>query len=259
MSVKLVGITKPTEYVPCTTANELVAYAAKVSNPARQDDFSSADRLIRYLIKENHWSPFEMVNLVMEIKTTRDISRQILRHRSFSFQEFSQRYAHVDSFITDREFRIQDTVNRQNSIEVNSPGLQSKWQSMQEMAMGAAMGAYNWAKAAGLAKEQARSVLPEGLSNTTLYMNGTLRSWIHYCDLRMANGTQKEHAIIAKQAWAIISEQFPELVKTMDAINLTKSEAKSKLEIFDYLAKNSPEIIAEAVSATNSKISLDNS
>ena len=256
MSVNLIGITQPTEYSKCKTANDLVAYTARVSNPANQNNLNTSGKLVKFLVKEQHWSPFEMVHLVMEIKTTRDISRQILRHRSFSFQEFSQRYALAENFITNREFRLQDTKNRQNSIEVNNPVLQARWSAMQEVVKAAAMQAYNWAKGEGLAKEQSRTVLPEGLTETTVYMSGTLRSWVHYCDLRSTIGTQKEHRLVAIDAWNIIAEHFPDLVEAMDSIHLDKRTAMSKIELVDYMEKHTPELLAEVLS-TKSKISLD--
>lgn len=257
-NVRLVGITKPEGWTGCENANDLVAYTARVSNPSNQRNFDTSSRLIKYLVREQHWSPFEMVHVVMEIKTTRDISRQILRHRSFSFQEFSQRYATAEEFISNREFRLQDTKNRQNSIEVQNSVLQGKWSAMQEVVLAAAKQAYSWAKNEGLAKEQSRSVLPEGLTETTVYMSGTLRSWIHYCDLRSANGTQKEHRDIAIQAWNIIKEQFPDIVEAVTLINLEKEVAASKLEVFDYISQTYPEILEEA-SKARQKISLDKS
>ena len=250
-------MTKPTEYSKCTTANDFVAYTARVSNPANQHNLTTAGKLVKFLIKEQHWSPFEMVNVVLEIQTTRDISRQILRHKSFAFQEFSQRYALVENFTTDREFRLQDTKNRQNSLEVNNPTLQARWSAMQEVVKAAAMQAYNWGKSEGLAKEQSRTVLPEGLTDTTLQMNGTLRSWIHYCNLRKANGTQKEHREIAQKAWDIISEQFPHVLEAVDEMDMDKNIAKSKIELVDYMEKYMPEVLIDVVHS-KSKICLDN-
>ena len=208
--VNLIGLTKPSVYTDCSTAGELVAYAARVSNPANQNNTNSSG-LVKYLIKNQHWSPFEMVHIVMEIKTTRDISRQILRHRSFSFQEFSQRYAVSENFIVNREARLQDTKNRQNSIETEDRTLQEEWSMKQASALHEAEKSYKWALEKGIAKEQARAVLPEGLTGTTLYMSGTLRSWIHYIDLRSANGTQKEHMIIARKCKDIVLGHFPML------------------------------------------------
>jgi thymidylate synthase (FAD) len=213
-SVRLIGITKPVN-CGCETANELVAYAARVSNPANQNNASTAGKLVKYLIKNDHWSPLEMVHVVMEIKTTRDISRQIIRHRSFSFQEFSQRYAVSENF-TKREARLQDLKNRQNSLVVHDFELQREWEAHQEYVIEEALAAYEWALENNIAKEQARAVLPEGLTETTLYMSGTLRSWVHYCQLRMGNGTQLEHSQIAQMAWEIIKKEFPDVAEALD-------------------------------------------
>ena len=177
---------------------ELVAYTARVSNPDNQDNAETADKLLKYLIKHKHWSPFEMVNICLEIKTTRDIARQILRHRSFSFQEFSQRYAVAQDF-TLREARMQDNKNRQNSIENADMDLQKTWERKQQGVIDEAKQAYQWALDKGIAKEQARAVLPEGNTMSTLYVNGTLRSWIHYIELRKDAGTQKEHRVVAEK------------------------------------------------------------
>ena len=177
---------------------ELVAYTARVSNPDNQDNAETADRLLKYLIKHKHWSPFEMVNICLEIKTTRDIARQILRHRSFSFQEFSQRYAVAQDF-TLREARMQDNKNRQNSIENADMDLQKTWDRKQQGVIDEAKLAYQWALDKGIAKEQARAVLPEGNTMSTLYVNGTLRSWIHYIELRKDASTQKEHRVVAEK------------------------------------------------------------
>lgn len=208
--VKLVAVTVP-RIEGIATAEEFIAYAARVSNPGNQINNETAPKLLRYLAKHSHWSPFEMVSVCMEIKTTRDIGRQILRHRSFSFQEFSQRYAVVTSQFEKREARLQDQKNRQNSIEVDDIELENQWYGAQETVLHYAEKAYNWALNNGIAKEQARVVLPEGMTRSTMYMNGTLRSWIHYCDLRASHGTQKEHMEIAKKAWNLILEEFPSL------------------------------------------------
>lgn len=220
MEVNLIALSKPTAYTDCLTAEQLVAYAARVSNPANQNNTETAGKLVRYLIRENHWSPLEMVHMTMEIKTTRDISRQILRHRSFSFQEFSQRYAESEEFIYDREARIQDPKNRQNSHLIENvreqKGFQEKWNMIQKSMLDTATHAYDMALDMGVAKEQARALLPEGLTGTTLYMAGSLRSWIHYCDLRMANGTQKEHMEIAKRCWSVIGQHFPDVIKAVE-------------------------------------------
>lgn len=216
MEVNLIALSKPTAYSDCQTAEQLVAYAARVSNPANQNNTETAGKLVRYLIRENHWSPLEMVHMTMEIKTTRDISRQILRHRSFSFQEFSQRYAESEEFIHDREARIQDPKNRQNSHSVDDVAFQEVWNVLQKRVLDNNVSAYEKALDMGIAKEQARALLPEGLTGTTLYMSGSLRSWIHYCDLRMANGTQKEHMDIAKRCWSVIGQHFPDVIKAVE-------------------------------------------
>lgn len=194
-----------------TDMQELVAYCARVSNPANQFNSDTSEKLIRYLVRNAHWSPLEMVSACIEITTTRDIARQILRHRSFSFQEFSQRYAdpvqELDFVL--REARLQDSKNRQNSIETDNLALQSWWEEKQRRVIEECKNAYEWAIAKGIAKEQARAVLPEGLTVSRLLMNGTLRSWIHYIQLRSANGTQKEHILIAKEIANVITKIFP--------------------------------------------------
>lgn len=191
----------------------LVAYAARVSNPGNQSNRKTADKLLKYLIKHKHWSPFEMASACLEIETTRDIARQILRHRSFSFQEFSQRYADPtkDLEFVKREARLQDEKNRQNSVEIDDPKLQDEWDTLQDMLIEDARQAYQWAIAKGIAKEQARAVLPEGLTMSRMYMNGTIRSWIHYIELRSANGTQKEHMEVAKACAIEIAKVLPML------------------------------------------------
>ena len=218
-NVKLIGVTQPTISNEVTrnwmTAEQLIAYCARVSNPANQDNPDS-ERLLKYLVKHKHWSPFEMVHVIMEIQTTRDIGRQILRHRSFSFQEFSQRYAAVAEMSEPREARLQDQKNRQNSIEVDDKELAEIWLGAQNEVMAIAQEAYDTALRMGIAKEQARVVLPEGLTMSRMYMSGSLRSWIHYCELRMGNGTQKEHREIATQCWNIITEQFPSLKNVLE-------------------------------------------
>ena len=218
-SVKLIGVTQPTITIfddMKLSAEGLIAYCARVSNPANQDNPDS-ERLLKYLVKHKHWSPFEMVHVIMEIQTTRDIGRQILRHRSFSFQEFSQRYAEVSvNMFTTREARLQDTKNRQNSIETQDEELGDEWYNIQKNVMRTAQLAYEWAIKNGVAKEQARVCLPEGLTMSRMYMSGSLRSWIHYCELRMGNGTQKEHREIATQCWNIIIEQFPSLENLLE-------------------------------------------
>ena len=216
MRVTLIGMTAPSN--DHKSAEDLIVYMARVSNPNNQDNTQGNDKLIRYLIKNQHWSPFEMVSLVMEINTTRDIARQILRHRSFSFQEFSQRYADPTKELSFelRNARLQDYKNRQKSIETDDVELQDRWTLMQQALINNAEHAYNWAIQSGIAKEQARAVLPEGNTQSRLYMNGTLRSWIHYCQLRMENGTQKEHAVIANECWDIIAAQFPNVVTALE-------------------------------------------
>ena len=197
---------------------DLIAFCARVSNPSNQMNNETSAKLIKYLIKHQHWSPLEMVSVCLELNTTRDIAHQIVRHRSFSFQEFSQRYADPkefgDQFVT-REARLQDPKNRQNSVEIDSEeDIHHAWASVQQDVIDKAKEAYDWAIKAGIAKEQARVVLPEGCTKTRLYMNGTLRSWVHYIELRGENGTQKEHMEIAHECAKVISEVFP-LVKTL--------------------------------------------
>ena len=217
MPVKLISYSRPNpgdEFNFPFGVNEiqdLVAYCARVSNPNNQNNSETSAKLIKYLISHKHWSPLEMVSACLEIETTRDIARQILRHRSFSFQEFSQRYADPtkDLKFTTREARLQDEKNRQNSIEVSDQKLQDEWNTLQDMLIEDAKQAYQWAIAKGIAKEQARAVLPEGLTMSRMYMNGTLRSWVHYIDLRTANGTQKEHMIIAEEGAVAIAKIFP--------------------------------------------------
>lgn len=213
--VNLISVSKPSAITGCGTAGELVSYVARVSNPDNQNNKETSPRLLRYLAKNNHWSPFEMVHMTMEINTTRDIARQILRHRSFSFQEFSQRYAVSENFVT-RQARLQDPENRQNSIETDDKNLSEDWSIMQHKHIRESKKIYQWALDNGIAKEQARAVLPEGLTESTLYMAGTLRSWIHYCELRRANGTQKEHMKIADKCWDIVRIHFPEIADALD-------------------------------------------
>jgi len=214
MKVKLVSYSQPTKDMVADEVDdiqELVAFCAKVSNPSNQINKETSEKLIKYLIKHAHWSPLEMVSACIEIETTRDIARQILRHRSFSFQEFSQRYADPTqdlSFVT-REARLQDTENRQNSVETDDDALQLRWEIHQNQVIRAAQDAYKWAIDNGIAKEQARAVLPEGNTVSRMYMNGTIRSWIHYIQLRSANGTQKEHMDIAVECAKVISTIFP--------------------------------------------------
>ena len=210
MKIRLVSYSKPV-IEEAENITDLVAFCARVSNPSNQNNKETSEKLIRYLIKNFHWSPLEMISMCLEIETTRDIARQILRHRSFSFQEFSQRYAdptkELDFFV--REARLQDTKNRQNSVEVDDHNLQEEWRLRQVQVINAAKEAYNWAIENGIAKEQARAVLPEGNTISRMYMNGTLRSWIHYIQLRAANGTQKEHMEIAQACAEVIAKVFP--------------------------------------------------
>lgn len=210
-TAKIIGVTQPVG-LGITSAEDLVAYAARVSNPSNQNNTGTATKLLRYLAKHKHWSPFEMVSVVMEINTTRDIARQILRHRSFSFQEFSQRYARGDELGFDlKEARLQDTKNRQNSLETNDKELHDIWQELQQEVAAHSKRVYEWAISNNIAKEQARAVLPEGLTMSRLYMAGTLRSWIHYCELRCDMATQKEHRIVAQDCKQQLVYYFPAL------------------------------------------------
>jgi thymidylate synthase (FAD) len=225
-TARIIALTQPVISVNCNighnappmNVDEFIAYVARVSNPSNQNNTLTAPKLLRYLAKHKHWSPFEMVNVVMEINTTRDIGRQILRHRSFTFQEFSQRYADPTKdmgFVT-REARLQDTANRQNSIETSDEGTKLEWYKMQVHIAQVAGDFYNNAIAAGIAKEQARALLPEGLILSRMYMAGSLRSWIHYCQLRSGVETQKEHREIAIDAWNQITDAFPSLKDALD-------------------------------------------
>lgn len=215
--VELVGITKPAAITDCNTANELIAWCARVSNPSNQNNTQTAGKLVKYLIDNKHFSPLEMVHVVMNISTTRDIARQILRHRSFSFQEYSQRYADPTKdlgFVT-REARLQDAKNRQNSVESDDVRLQEVWAMRQNKVKAEALTQYRWAIENGIAKEQARAVLPEGNTESTIIMAGSLRSWVHYCQLRMDKATQKEHREIAEQCWDIIDTHFPDIMEAL--------------------------------------------
>ena len=214
MNVRLISSSEPTAELTglgIGDAQELIAYCARVSNPSNQLNTESSEKLIRYLIKHQHWSPLEMVSACIEITTTRDIARQILRHRSFSFQEFSQRYADPtkDLNFVLRDARLQDTKNRQNSIETDDRELEHEWKIRQMNVIAASRDAYKWAVDNGIAKEQARAVLPEGIMESRLYMNGTLRSWIHFIELRSGNGTQKEHQEVAVACANVIAKIFP--------------------------------------------------
>lgn len=221
--VKLVSVTSPRGIPQVETPEAFIAYTARVSNPSNQTNTDTALKLVKYLIKHKHWSPFEMVSVGMEINTTRDIARQILRHRSFSFQEFSQRYADVNSlgdlFTEPRECRLQDDKNRQNSIETSSEDLVREFYDTQREVMDLVSNRYEYLLHAGIAKEQARAILPEGLTKSRLYMNGSLRSWIHFCELRMGNGTQKEHREIAKECWEVLRKEFPSVIGALEELN----------------------------------------
>ena len=222
MHAKLISHSQPTgrihsgELAPTGLDNiqDLVAYCARVSNPSNQANTKTTTKLLEYLIKHKHWSPFEMASACIEIETTRDIARQLLRHRSFSFQEFSQRYADIrdldDNFVI-REARLQDITNRQNSVKTDDVVLMSQWVNKQKELIDHAKEVYNWAIDAGIAKEQARAVLPEGNTVSKLYVNGTIRSWIHYIELRSANGTQQEHMELAREVAAAISQIYPKV------------------------------------------------
>ena len=212
-TAKLISYSRPVDD-SAFTMTELVAYCARVSNPANQSNTETSEKLIQYLIKNKHWSPLEMVSICLEIETTRDIARQLLRHRSFSFQEFSQRYAVADLGFVNREARIQDTKNRQNSIEVDdNPKLEEDWETIQYRVQELTGDAYKWAIENGIAKEQARCVLPEGMTMSRLYVNGTLRSWVHYIELRSGNGTQKEHRELAVACAKAIETVFPGIMQ----------------------------------------------
>ncbi len=219
MEVKLISVSKPSAEMLAQgidDAQELIAFCARVSNPSNQFNTETSEKLIKYLVKHQHWSPLEMVSACLEITTTRDIARQILRHRSFSFQEFSQRYADPtkDLNFVLREPRFQDSKNRQNSIDIDWDNdehrqIAYQWENLQNELIRRTRDAYEWAVTKGIAKEQARAVLPEGLIESRLYMNGTLRSWVHFIELRSANGTQKEHQEVARACARAISEIFP--------------------------------------------------
>lgn len=221
MKVRLVSFSQPTEEFReegIFDVQDLVAFCARVSNPSNQFNSQTSERLISYLIKNKHWSPLEMASACLEITTTRDIARQILRHRSFAFQEFSQRYANPVQELNfeTREARLQDYKNRQKSLEVDDDDLKLRWDDQQDFVIKAAKSAYDWAIVNGIAKEQARAVLPEGLMESRLYMNGSLRSWIHYIELRSENGTQKEHQEIARECAKVIGGIFPLMQKFND-------------------------------------------
>ena len=214
MQVKLISYSQSSAHMYDTgleDVEDLIAFCARVSNPANQYNTETSEKLIKYLMKHKHWSPLEMASVCLEITTTRDIARQILRHRSFSFQEFSQRYADPtkDLGFVIREARLQDTVNRQNSVETDDEYIKERWEEEQLKVIEQAKKAYSWAIENGIAKEQARAVLPEGLTESRMYVNGTLRSWIHFIEVRSGNGTQKEHMEIARECAKAIAEIFP--------------------------------------------------
>lgn len=215
--VRLIALSQPVGLDGVQTAEELVAYCARVSNPSNQANHDTAPRLLNYLVRNHHWSPFEMAHAVIEVVTTRDIARQILRHRSFSFQEFSQRYAAVQDDAVIREARLQDAKNRQNSVEVDDAELQVWWQEKQQLIASQTQLAYEAALERGIAKEVARAVLPEGLTPSRLYMAGPVRSWIHYIQLRAGNGTQKEHREIAVKCRDELLKVMPSLKEILDA------------------------------------------
>jgi thymidylate synthase (FAD) len=217
--VKPVAVTMPL-IDECKTGEDLIAYCARVSNPANQANHDTSQKLLKYLVKNKHWSPFEMAHMVIEINTTRDIGRQILRHRSFSFQEFSQRYASVELFEDElfefRECRTQDTTNRQKSVTTKDEVLMEMFEEAQEAVQALSIQWYKTLLNNGVAKEQARCLLPEGNTRSRMYMAGTVRSWIHYCELRMGNGTQLEHQFIATECWKILTKYFPSLNGLID-------------------------------------------
>lgn len=213
INCKVIGVTKPVvSFIP--DSEDIISFCARVSNPSNQTQFDTSEKLLRYCVRNSHWSVFETVSLTMEIECPRDIARQILRHRSFSFQEFSQRYAEATSFIT-RECRLQDTTNRQNSTEINDDELASWWDDSQNELLTQIDYFYKKALEKGIAKEVARCILPEGLTMSKMYMNGTVRSWLHYIDLRQDNGTQKEHREVALKCKEVIKEYFPTLIEML--------------------------------------------
>jgi thymidylate synthase (FAD) len=227
MRVKLASYTRPADDIVAEgieTVQDLVAYCARVSNPTNQFNTETADKLIQYLIKHKHWSPFEMASVCLEVETTRDIGRQMLRHRSFSFQEFSGRYSRADQmgFVL-REARLQDQKNRQNSLETEDEALTREWESRQRRTWDEAVGHYQWAIDNGIAKEVARAVLPEGMTPSRMYVNGTLRSWIHYLEVRLDPSTQKEHRLVAKACAEAIVACFPLINTSLSRENTTST------------------------------------
>ncbi len=230
MSVELISMTQ--SFVPgVSSPAELIAYTARVSNPGNQKNHTTAKKLLKTLIREGHWSPLEMVSVTMEVVTTRDIGRQIIRHPSFRFQEFSQRYAIAEGKPVRREARLQDTKNRQNSLQTTDTHVIEGFDMVQAAVERVTQNAYTAALGMGIAKEQARAVLPEGMTSTTMYMHGTLRSWIHYCRLRMGNGTQKEHMKIAEKAWLILRSHFRDICDAVEELEQDKDYAQKIIEI----------------------------
>jgi len=219
MRVKLISYSQSPVHIGSKSLQDSVAFCARVSNPTNQLNTDTNERLLSYLIRNQHWSPFEMVSICLEIESTRDICRQILRHRSFSFQEFSQRYAVASLGFESREVRLQDEKNRQNSVEVENAELKFEWEVRQQELAELSKKTYEWALDNGIAKEQARAVLPEGMTVSRMYMNGTLRSWIHYIQLRCANGTQKEHREVALECAKVISTIFPMIMDFLEMEN----------------------------------------
>jgi thymidylate synthase (FAD) len=219
MSAVLISYSQPPTISQRTSIQDSIAYCARVSNPSNQSNTETNEKLLNYLIKHNHWSPFEMVSICLEIETTRDIARQILRHRSFSFQEFSQRYAVADLGFVTKEARLQDAKNRQNSIISTDTALENAWQDKQREVASKSQEVYNWALEKGIAKEQARTVLPEGMTVSRMYMNGTLRSWIHYIQLRTGVETQKEHRKVSLACAAAISKIYPPILDLINSSN----------------------------------------
>ena len=214
MRVQLISYSQPPD--SSQSIQDLVAYCARVSNPANQNNTETNEKLIKYLINNSHWSPLEMVSICLEIETTRDIARQILRHRSFSFQEFSQRYAVANLGVEFKEARLQDKKNRQNSIETEDADLTQEWERRQKLVSDVTEETYQWALSSGIAKEQARAVLPEGMTVSRMYMNGTLRSWVHYIKLRTEKGTQKEHRDVAFECATVIATIFPMIMQLIE-------------------------------------------
>jgi thymidylate synthase (FAD) len=217
MSAKVVGITRPENIGIGLSPEEFIVYLGRISNPENQENLDTSERLLRHLLREKHWSPFDMVDVIMEINTTRDVTRQMIRHRSFFFQEFSFRYANALKLGFElSEARLQDTKNRQNSLEVDNLQLQQAWTETQERVVALVTDSYEQALQQGIAKEVARKLLPEGLIRSRVYMKGTVRNWIHYCQLRMGNGTQKEHKLVAKAAFEALRPYFPIITQIME-------------------------------------------